>query len=119
MKKIREKVYNFKTKNKEGFVQSEIDTLLKDYPNINIDKFNSALRGITCFKKRNMETGIRKTIDGYQVWFKIDNQTFHLDEHVEETDKDSLEVAKFFERMLKVAFEKIDINVVSKKKLTF
>ena len=48
MKKIREKVYNFKTKNKEGFVQSEINTLLKDYPNINIDKFNSALRGITC-----------------------------------------------------------------------
>ena len=59
-----------------------------------------------------MKTGIRKTIDGYQVWFKIDNQTFHLDEHVEETDKDSLEVAKFFERMLKGAFEKLDINVV-------
>ena len=48
MENIREKVYNFKTKNKEGFVQSEIDTLLKDYQNINIDKFNSALRGITC-----------------------------------------------------------------------
>ena len=32
MENIREKVYNFKTKNKEGFVQSEIDTLLKDYP---------------------------------------------------------------------------------------
>ncbi|NRB62855.1 MAG: hypothetical protein HRU40_07480 [Saprospiraceae bacterium] len=48
MENIRKKVYNFKTKNKEGFVQSEIDTLLKDYPNINIDKFNSALRGITC-----------------------------------------------------------------------
>lgn len=45
---IREKVYNFKTKNKEGFVQSEIDTLLKDYPEINMDKFNSALIGLTC-----------------------------------------------------------------------
>ena len=59
-----------------------------------------------------METGIRKTLEGYQVWFKIDNQTFHLDEHVEDTDKDSLEVAKFFERMLKVAFEKLNIPVV-------
>ena len=44
----RQKVYNFKTKNKEGFVQSEIDTLLKEYPDINMDKFNSALMGITC-----------------------------------------------------------------------
>jgi hypothetical protein len=48
MGNIREKVYNFKTKNKEGFVQSEIDTLLKDYPNINMDKFNIALLGVTC-----------------------------------------------------------------------
>lgn len=48
MKNIRKKVYNFKTKNKEGFIQSEIDTLLKDYPNININKFNDALMGITC-----------------------------------------------------------------------
>ena len=63
-----------------------------------------------------METGIIKTLEGYQVWFKIDNQTFHLDEHVEDTDKDSLEVAQFIERMLKVAFEKLDIHVVSKTK---
>jgi hypothetical protein len=50
MKNIREKVYSFKTKNKEGFVQSEIDSLLKDYPDINMDKFNSALMGITCMR---------------------------------------------------------------------
>ena len=48
MENIEKKVYDFKTKNKEGFVQSEIDTLLKDYPNINMDKFNSALMGNTC-----------------------------------------------------------------------
>lgn len=48
MENIREKVYNFKTKNKEGFIQSEIDTLLKDYPKINMDKFNNALMGNTC-----------------------------------------------------------------------
>lgn len=45
---IREKVINFPTKNKEGFVQREIDLLLKDYPDINMDKFNNALMGITC-----------------------------------------------------------------------
>jgi len=50
MKNITEKVYSFKTKNKEGFVQSEIDSLLKDYPDINMDKFNSALRGVTCMR---------------------------------------------------------------------
>lgn len=54
-----------------------------------------------------MKTGIRKTIKGYQTFFKIDNQTFYLDEHHEDTDKDSLEVAQFFEEMLKVAFSKL------------
>lgn len=53
MKNIREKVYGFNTKNKEGFVQSEIDTLLKDYPRINMDKFNNALMGITCMRINN------------------------------------------------------------------
>lgn len=45
---IKEKVYEFKTKNKEGFVQSEIDALLKGFANINLDKFNQSLNGITC-----------------------------------------------------------------------
>jgi len=54
-----------------------------------------------------MKTGVRKTQDGYQAWFKIDNQTFHLEECVEEADKDSLELARFFERMLNIAFEKL------------
>ena len=59
MNKIRNeigtKVYNFKTKYEEGFIKSEIDTLLKEYPNINIDKFDSALFGITCFRKNGEE----------------------------------------------------------------
>lgn len=49
-KNIRKNVYEFKTKNKEGFVQSEINTILKDYPNINMKKFNNALEGITCMQ---------------------------------------------------------------------
>lgn len=48
MDSIKERVYGFKTKHKEGFVQGEIDELLKDYPGINMDKFDNALMGITC-----------------------------------------------------------------------
>lgn len=48
---IKEKVFSFPTKHKEGFVQSEIVTLLKDYPDIDMDKFNSALAGNTCMVK--------------------------------------------------------------------
>lgn len=53
MESIKERVYKFKTKNKEGFVQSEIDTLLKEFPNINMDKFNNALMGNTCLMINN------------------------------------------------------------------
>ena len=45
---IQQKVDNFKTKHKQGFVPDEIRTLLKEYPGINMDKFNDALMGITC-----------------------------------------------------------------------
>ena len=48
---IHEKVYTFPTKHKEGFVQSEVDQLLRDYPDIDIEKFNSALMGNTCMVK--------------------------------------------------------------------
>jgi hypothetical protein len=45
---IAEKVSKYKTKYKEGFIQSEIDDLLKEYPAIDMLKFNNALMGITC-----------------------------------------------------------------------
>lgn len=44
---IQERVRDFKTKHKEGFVSSEIEELLKDFPSINMKKFNSALNHIT------------------------------------------------------------------------
>jgi hypothetical protein len=50
---IREKVYSYPTKHKEGFVQSEVEALLKEYPDIDMEKFNSALRGNTCMVKDN------------------------------------------------------------------
>lgn len=45
---IKERVYNYKTKHEQGFVDSEIKELLKLYPDINMDKFDDALTGITC-----------------------------------------------------------------------
>jgi len=46
--KIFDLVYNYKTKYKQGFIQDEIEDILKNFPNINMDKFNNALNGITC-----------------------------------------------------------------------
>ena len=46
--KIKEDVNSFKTKHPQGFLQEEIKELLKNYPDINMDKFNDALTGITC-----------------------------------------------------------------------
>jgi len=47
---IKDKVYNYKTKHKYGFVRSEIEDLLKDYPDIDKSKFDDALYGITCMR---------------------------------------------------------------------
>ena len=45
---MKDLVYNFPTKNKEGFTDSEIDELLSKFDNLNVGKFQDALRGITC-----------------------------------------------------------------------
>lgn len=48
---VREKVYGYKTKHPEGFTNLELETLLQDYPNLNKEKFDYALMGITCMVK--------------------------------------------------------------------
>jgi len=48
---LEEKVYSFPTKHKEGFIQSEIDELLKQFHSVNMDKFNDAMLGNTCMIK--------------------------------------------------------------------
>jgi len=50
-KEIQDKIYSYKTKHKEGFLQTEIVKLLLDYPDINMDMFNDALMGNTCMVK--------------------------------------------------------------------
>lgn len=41
-------IKDFKTKSEWGFTSQEIEELLKNYPDVNMDKFNNALMGITC-----------------------------------------------------------------------
>lgn len=48
LKSISDLVHNYKTNSKYGFTQEEIDELLKQFPDIHMDKFNDALRGNTC-----------------------------------------------------------------------
>jgi GTP1/Obg family GTP-binding protein len=45
---IKDTVYNFKTKNKEGFIQDEIDEILELFPNINLQEFYDSMIGVTC-----------------------------------------------------------------------
>lgn len=44
---IHDLVYNFRTKYKEGFVHEEVIKIFNMFKNINEDKFNDALYGIT------------------------------------------------------------------------
>lgn len=50
---ISERVNNYPTKHEEGFISSEIDELLKEYPNIDKEKFNEAINGVTGIIKGN------------------------------------------------------------------
>jgi hypothetical protein len=49
-KNLRDLVYNYPTKYPEGFITEEQRELLKQFPNINMDKYNDALTGITCMR---------------------------------------------------------------------
>lgn len=51
-KQLEDLVYNYPTRFKEGFIWEEQDVILKSlsekYPDINMDKYDSVLTGITC-----------------------------------------------------------------------
>ena len=43
-------VFNYKTKHPWGFIASEQKDLLSKFPDINMEKYEDALMGITCMK---------------------------------------------------------------------
>lgn len=45
---VESKIYDFKTKYKEGFIINEIEVLLKDYPEFDYQKFSKKLGYVTC-----------------------------------------------------------------------
>jgi len=45
---LEDLVYNYKTINKYGFIQEEIEELIKMFPNFNEEKYVDAMRGNTC-----------------------------------------------------------------------
>jgi hypothetical protein len=46
-KSVFDIVYNYPTKYREGFTNSEIEEVLKNFPNLNSDFYNKALLGTT------------------------------------------------------------------------
>ena len=48
---LHELVYDYKTKNKEGFIQEEINEIFKLFPDINMDKYYDSMRGNTCMMR--------------------------------------------------------------------
>ena len=71
-------VYNFERKYERGFLQSEIDILLCNYPNANLKKFNDALFGCTCEIIDNQE--LIYVIDVYHA-FKCAIENRNLENH--------------------------------------
>lgn len=61
---IEQVIEKFKTKYKEGFTYSEIDELLKYFPNINMKKYNEAMICNTCM-----------IIDGESIIYHCDVRT--------------------------------------------
>jgi len=47
-KSVFDIVYNYPTKYREGFTNSEIEEVLKNFPNLNREFYNNALYGTTC-----------------------------------------------------------------------
>ena len=47
-KEISDYIYSVKTEDPHGFTSEELDEVVKKYPTINLEKFDSALTGITC-----------------------------------------------------------------------
>lgn len=53
-KEIENLVYNYETKSEHGFNNHEIESILLNFPDINMDKFWSAMTGNTCMVEDNM-----------------------------------------------------------------
>ncbi len=92
--------YKYMTDDTKLFISSKTDD--KDEPSVSGE---ITIKEVT---DEEIEIGIRETLDdGYQVFFTIGHQTFHLSEHLEDTPELAKETAEFMERNLRIAFGKV------------
>lgn len=52
-KELKDLVYNYPTKHKQGFIASEQKEILSKFPDINMEKYNDAMMGNTCMLDEN------------------------------------------------------------------
>lgn len=79
---LRDLVYNYETESEYGFTDNEMKELLKQFPDINMDKFNSTMRGNTCMMNDKNEiinyhcdvlTALRCGIENRNMeWYEFD-----------------------------------------------
>jgi len=82
MKDLHSLVYDWPTKHKQGFIQSEIDELLSRFDNLHMDKWHDAMMGNTCMLDEedgfityhiDVLTALRCAIDNRkQTWLEFD-----------------------------------------------
>ena len=58
-------------------------------------------------KEKLFETGVRKTLNGHEPWFSVDQQSFGLGECEKEDGMTSQEYAKWYEDQLKTALNRL------------
>ena len=54
-KSLKDLVYSYPTKSKYGFTDSEQKEIIKNFPNINMEKYYSAMFGNTCMMNDDKE----------------------------------------------------------------
>ena len=52
---LYERVYSYKSKSEHGLIEAEVQDVLKDYPDCNMEKYNSAMNGNTCMVNDDKE----------------------------------------------------------------
>jgi hypothetical protein len=55
MKAVRDRVYSYPTESEMGFTLKELELLTAEFPDLDKEKYNSALYGITCMANEKGE----------------------------------------------------------------
>lgn len=76
---VKDKVYSFPTKHKEGFTWCEVSKIVQEYPSLDIKKFESALQGATLCIVEGEELVYHYDIEKALNYSLINNKTLNYD----------------------------------------